>query len=111
MSLQVDLESVANNDQLWSAKVSYNGQPLNLSLYTITAYIKATRTTSDGSATTYTVLNSALTITEPLAGMFTWAVPRANVAAAANLWYRIDVQDSSAHIYTVVFGNMFLVSA
>lgn len=111
MSLNVDLHGcVANKDQLWNVTATYDDKPLLLSNYTITAYLKASRTASDGSGTSFTT-SSGLTVVENYAGKFTWAVPRADVAAAGTLWYRIDIEDGASRIYTLLYGNMFLISA
>ena len=112
MSLRADLSAVAGNDLLFEFALTYNSIPLNLSGYTLKAYLKALATTPDALASVFTS-SAGLTITNASSGEFTWAIPHADVALAAPgaLWYRVDVIDSGSDVATAMYGALNLTAA
>jgi hypothetical protein len=112
MSLRFDLSGIAGNDLEFEFSLTYAGIPLNLSGYTLTAYLKASATAPDALASVFTS-GSGLTVTSAPDGQFTWAIPRADAAIAAPgaLWYRVDVTDSSSDVVTAMYGALNLTAA
>lgn len=104
-----DLAVEQNNDVLFTLHVTLNGSPFSLTGYTPTIYLKATETTADGSATTFTTSNG-LTVTNASLGYLTWAVPHSATATPGNQWWRLDVVDGSGNRTTLMMGN-FTVQA
>ena len=110
MSLQVNLSAVQANDLLLNVAVTYQGAPLDLAGYTPAAYLKASAATPDDDATVFAI-GTGLTYTYETYGQFAWAIPRADVATAGTLWYRIDVEDGGGLIATALYGTLSLVAA
>jgi hypothetical protein len=112
MSLRSDLSGIVNNDLEFQFSLTYSGIPLNLSGYTLTAYLKASAVTPDALASVFTSA-SGLTVTSGPDGQFTWAIPAADVSIAAPgaLWYRVDVTDAGSNVATAMYGALNLAAA
>ena len=112
MSLRFDLAGIVNNDLEFEFALTYSGIPLNLTGYTLKAYLKASATTPDALASVFQS-GTGLTITNAPDGEFTWAIPHADAALAAPgaLWYRVDVIDSSSDVATAMYGALNLAAA
>ena len=113
MSLRFDLSGyVAGNDILVEFNLTYAGIPLNVTGYTLKAYLKAASTTPDALATVYQS-GTGLTIVDASIGEFTWEIPVAvtSISAPGALWYRVDVLDSSSHPATAMYGALNLTAA
>ena len=50
MGVQSDLTAIVGNDEYYYLALTYNGAALNLTGYTVKAYLKATRLTPDADA-------------------------------------------------------------
>lgn len=105
MSAWQDLAVEQNNDVTFTLDLTYNGAPFNPTGYTLTLYLKASETTPDGSAVTFTV-GSGLTIVSAPLGHIQWALPHSNTGTAGNQWWRIDAVDGSTHRTTLMMGNL-----
>jgi hypothetical protein len=112
MSLRSDLSAIAGNDLLFQFALTYNGIPLNLTGYTLKAYLKASATTPDALAMVFGS-GTGLTITDAATAQFTWTIPHADAAIAAPgaLWYRVDVIDASSDAATAMYGALNLTAA
>ena len=111
MSLQVDLTVVVNNDASFAFDLTYNGLPVNLTGCTVTVYLKASRTASDGSGLTFSTPASGVTFNSQELGKVTWALPKDDNATSGTLWYRLDVLDTGSFMTTYFFGNFNVLSA
>lgn len=114
MSQRYDLTGIAGNDLSFSFTLTTGSPavPLNLSGLTLTVYLKASATTPDALAVTFTT-SSGLTITNAADGQFTWAIPHADsppVSAPGSLWYRVDLTGSGS-TETAMFGALVLTAA
>jgi len=112
MSLRSDLSGIAANDLLFAFALTYAGVPLNITGYTLKAYLKASATTPDALASVF-LSGTGLTVTSASTGEFTWAIPAADVSIAAPgaLWYRVDVIDTASHVATAMLGALTLAAA
>jgi hypothetical protein len=110
VGVQSDIQAIVNNDVYLYLTITYNGAPLNLTGYTLKAYLKATRTTPDSEATVFTT-SSGLTVTDAATGSVTWDIPHADLPDATNLWYRFDVIDASSEVFTSLYGNFTVLPA
>lgn len=106
MSINTPLTGIVNNDLSFAFALTYDGEKLNLANYTIAVYLKASQTTPDSSATTFSPSPSIAT-----AGEFTWAIPRADNTTAGVLWYRVDVINGSGDVATCAFGPLTILAA
>jgi hypothetical protein len=94
-----------NNDVLFTLNLTgANGAPFDLTGYTPTLYLKATETTADASAITFTT-STGLTVVSTKLGKVTWALPHADTATPSTQWWRIDVVDGSSNRSTLMVGN------
>jgi hypothetical protein len=105
MGVQSDLTAITGNDEYYYLALTYNGAALNLTGYTVKAYLKATRLTPDADAVVY-LSGSGLTITSVANGLVTWVIPHVNLPNPSTLWYRVDVVDASNEVFTVLYGNL-----
>src|SRR5690348_577466 len=103
MSLQIPLTAIQGNDNNYFLDVTFNGDPLNLNNYTPHAYLKATQTTSDGSAIVYNIGSGLAWVNQAL-GKLKLTIPHANVATAGTQWWRLDIVDASNNVATVFYG-------
>jgi len=113
MSVRFDLSGIAGNDLEFAFALMADGSPLSLAGLTLGVYLKASAVSPDAIAVVFTA-SSGLTITDSAGGLFTWAIPRADVpmiAAPGSLWYRVDLTDSSSRIETAMFGALVLTAA
>ncbi len=106
MSIQIPLTGIVSNDLVYQLALTYQGEPLNLNDYTITVYLKASQTTPDGDATTFTPAT-----VEALAGTCTWTVGHAGNATAGTFWYRVDAVNGSGDVATCIFGVLTILAA
>lgn len=109
MSVQQNLSAVADNDLLWNVGLKLNGEPLDLTPFTITVYLKPSQTSPDGEAVEFTI-GDGLAYTAETFGQFTWDVPRADTGDAGTQWYRIDLEAAGA-IVTAMYGTLTLIAA
>lgn len=107
MSTQQNMSADNSNDLLWNVAVTLNRQPLNLTGYTPTGYLKASDTTPDSSAEVFTI-GSGLAWTNQAGGELTWTIPRADVNPPPSLWYRLDITDPTGAIATAVKGVLVI---
>jgi hypothetical protein len=94
---------IQNNDNNYFLDVTLNGDPLNLTGYTPHAYLKASQTTSDGSATVYNI-GAGLTWVNQLLGKLKFTIPHTATGTAGTMWWRLDIVDSNSNVFTVFFG-------
>lgn len=105
MSVQWPLTAIQNNDNNYFLDVMFNGEPLNLTGYTPHAYIKASQTTSDGSATTYNIGSGLAWVNQNL-GKLKFTIPHTATGTAGTMWWRLDIVDGSGNVYTVFYGPL-----
>lgn len=98
-----DISKTAGDDITLTGSVSYNGAPLNLSGYTVTALLRPTPASKDYEGKTY-----ALTVTDAASGSYQWDIPHADTEPPGHRPYRIWITDSSGRVYTVVSGILAL---
>jgi hypothetical protein len=110
VSLQFPLFAIQGNDTAYYLNVTLNGKPLNLTLYTIKAYQKASATSTDASGTTYLV-GSGLTVLNAALGQLRLIIPHANVATPGTQWWRLDIIDANSAVYTVFYGPLTIKAA
>jgi len=103
MSVQIPLVALQNNDNTYYLDVTFNGKPLDLTGYTPHAYVKATQTTPDGSATTYNIGSGLTWLTQTL-GLLKFTIPHTAVTTPGTAWWRLDIVDGSGNVSTVFFG-------
>ena len=108
--VQIDQTAVVNNDSVYAVQVTYNGSPLNLTGYTLKAYLKASRLTPDSEAVLFQS-GSGITITSAALGELNLDIPHADLPSPTFQWYRIDVIDSSGNITTAIYGNLSVLPA
>lgn len=106
MSAWQDLGVEQNNDVTFTLDLTYNGAPFNPTGSTLTLYLKASQTTADGSAVTFTVANGGLTIVSATLGVVTWKLPHANTGTPGTQWWHIDAVDGSGNRTTLMQGNL-----
>ena len=104
---QVALTLAENNDETVNVAITQNGSALSLTGATVNMYLKTAAGTPDGSAL---VLSSAggspaITITNSSGGLCSVAIPKADLTAETNTFYRIDVVFSGLQ-NTCVYGNI-----
>lgn len=105
MSAWQNLSAEQNNDITFTLNLTYNGAPFSTTGYTLTVYLKATETTADGSAVTFTS-GAGLTIVNAALGIVTWKLPHANTTTPGNQWWRIDAVDGSSNRTTLIIGTL-----
>lgn len=94
-----------NNDTTFTISLTLGGSPFDLTNYTPTLYLKATESSDDGTATTFTV-GAGLTIVSAPRGQLTWKLPHANTTTPGTQWWRIDAVDNSLNRTTFIGGNI-----
>jgi hypothetical protein len=99
MSMEIDLTAVVNDDLLFNGQARYNGAVFNLTGMTLVAVLKASKTASDGSGTTFTPA-----IATGTQGLFTWTIPRGDNTTTGTFWYHIYVEDAGDNA-TIFFGT------
>jgi hypothetical protein len=112
MALQEDLEANVNNDAVFVLQLTTDElqTACDLAGYTsITAYLKASQTASDGSAVTFGV-GSGIVVNNEVTGSITWTVPHTDLTTAGSLWYRIDVLSNSLTV-SFLEGNFTVLAA
>lgn len=105
MSTRAAIGGIVNNDLAFSFDLTYQGEPLNLTGYTITVYLKASQATPDSDAATFTPGPS-----DAPAGEFTWDIPHAGNTTAGTFWYRVDVT-SGGYVATCIYGPLTIQAA
>jgi hypothetical protein len=110
VGVQSDIQAIVNNDIYLYLALTYNGAALNLTGYTLKAVLKATRNTPDSEGITFAI-GTGLTVTSTAGGLVTWDIPHADLPDASGLWYRVDVIDASAEVFTSLFGNFTVLPA
>jgi hypothetical protein len=106
VSTRAALAGIVNNDLAFEFDLLYQGAPLNLTGYTITVYMKASQTTPDSDATTYSP-----SPTNAAAGQFTWTLPHADNTTVGMFWYRVDVTNGSGDVATCIYGPLTIQAA
>jgi BppU N-terminal domain len=104
---QIALTLAENNDETVNVAITSSGSPLNLTGATINMYLKTAAGTPDGGATLLSSAGGspAITITNPSGGLCTVAIPRADLTAETNTFYRIDVVFSGLQ-NTAIYGSI-----
>lgn len=110
MAVQQDLVAITGNDEVYNLAITYQGAPLPLAGYTLTAYLKASRTAADSTATLFTV-GAGLTITDSVNGKVTLAIGHAALPNPRTMWWRIDLADGSGNVTTAIYGNVQVLPA
>lgn len=105
MSLQIDLSAIANNDETYLFTLKLNGGEFDLTDFTPTFYLKASRTTPDVSATVISP-----TVTSATQGKLTVVIPHGDLSTPGTLWYHLDVVDGLDNVTTALFGNVYVLS-
>jgi hypothetical protein len=109
MATAQNLVALQNNDSSFTLNLTQSGEPLNLNGLTIQLYVKATETTPDSSATTYTV-GSGVTVITSQAGIISWVLPHTAATTAGQKWWRVDVTDVNENVGTCIYGNLYIVA-
>ena len=110
MALEQNLTVLQNNDtQHVLSLVDSSGRPVNLTGLALTAYLKASETAADSTATTYTVGNG-LTVTAALGGQVTWKLPHTAASTAGPQWWRLDAADASGDVTTYLYGTLYILA-
>jgi len=95
---------------LYTFTLTYGDGPLDITNLVPTFYLKATRTSADGSGTSFTTGSGITVVSAPL-GKISVAIPRANFTVAGQKWYHIDVKNNALDlINTVQFGNLAVLA-
>lgn len=104
---QIALTLAENNDESVNVAITQNGSALNLTSATVNMYLKTAAGTADGSALLLSSAGGspAITITNAGLGLCTVAIPRADLTAETNTFYRIDVVFSGLQ-NTAIYGNI-----
>lgn len=103
MSVQWPLTAIQNNDNNYYLDVTFNNAALDLTGYTVHAYLKATQTTADGSATVFGIGSGLTWITQTL-GKLKFTLPHTSTGTAGTQWWRLDITDGSGNVSTVFYG-------
>lgn len=106
MSTLAGLAAVAGDDLEFTLALAYDGAPLDLTGYTVTAVIKPRATSPDSDGTSY-----ALTVTDAASGACTWTVPHADTTVPGSRAYHVRVSDSQGRVATAVYGTLTLAAA
>jgi len=109
MAMMTNLSAYENNDTPFPLQVTLGNYPLNLSGYTPKVTVKANSLATDASGITYTV-GSGVTITNSQLGQLTFTLPHSAASTAGNLWWRLDVTDSSGNVSTSMYGNLYILA-
>lgn len=107
MTNWIDWSVVQGNKAVLTGQVTdINGNPLNLTGFTLQLIIKPTETSADNTGTTYVP-----TITTAALGKWSLTIAGSNFAAASKSWYRMDVVDGGGGIVTANLGNVSVMAA
>ena len=106
MTTRSDITAIQSNDELYHLALTYDGTPLNLNGYTVSAVIKASPGDPDSTGTAYTPA-----VTDAAAGTADWTVPRADTTAPGLSWYRVDVTDGTGGVVTAVMGGLTITAS
>jgi hypothetical protein len=101
---------IVNNDVYSNFAITYAGAPLNLTNYTVKVILKGTRNNTDASGVTFTA-GTGITITNAAGGLFTLAVPHADLPLPNMMWYRVDLIDLTSEVFTPLYGNFQVLAA
>lgn len=110
MSLQLNRSGVVNNQLTFNCQLLYSEEPQSLVGLTLLAVVKASKTATDGSGTSYAE-GTGLTVTTAGLGKFTWVIPAANNTVAGTFWYRIDAINGASAPVTSMFGTLTILPA
>jgi hypothetical protein len=105
MTAWQDLAVVENNDVTFHLALTQDDDAFNPTGYTLTVYLKASQTTPDSAATTFTVGNG-LTVTSAVLGKVDWTLPHTATGTPGTLWWRIDAVDGSGNRTNLMLGNL-----
>jgi hypothetical protein len=105
MSLQLPLTALQNNDNTYYFNATFNGDPLDLTPYAPRVVVKATQTTTDGSATIYNIGGGLSYVTQTL-GRLKFVLPHAATTTAGIQWWRLDIVDGGGFVSTVFYGPL-----
>lgn len=94
MSDRVNLNGFKGNTLQYTVQIKYQGAPLALTGYTITAIV---------GTTTYN-----LTVTDAVNGKVQWTVPASDTSKPGTYPYQIRVTDSAGEVFTAVYGNLVI---
>lgn len=114
MSTNQILSVLRGNDGIFALTLTYKLMPnatplpLNITGMTLTAYVKASSTAADGSATTYTVSNGGLIITNTVLGYVTLGIPASANSTAGTFWWRIDAFNGTNA--TAMYGYYYVLA-
>lgn len=122
MSVNINLSALQSNDTTFVMQVTYNTAPINtpffgtatpfsMAGYTPKVLTKASSTTSDASATTYTVGSGLTLISSPL-GEISWVLPHTAsiIQTPGTYWWRLDLADGSGNVGTAIYGNLYVLA-
>lgn len=96
MSNRADLTGFKGNTLEFTVQVTYQGAPLNLSGYTVTAVMGYT--------------SYALTVTDAANGKAQWTISSEDTASVGTFPYHVYVTDSSGQVFTAVYGHLVVRS-
>ena len=105
MSTQVPLMALQGNDTAYYFDVTFNGDILDLTPYTVKVIQKASNAALDSSGTTYTV-GAGITMINASLGQVKLVIPHANVTTAGTQWWRLDIVDGASNVFTVFYGAL-----
>lgn len=98
------LGGVAGDDLTFGIAVSYDGAPLDLTGYTVTAVIKPRPTSADSDGTAYTLTGAS-------DGTCEWDIPHAVTVPAGTRAWHVRVTDSEGRVATAAYGTLTLAAA
>ena len=99
--------SQANDETLTGTVRDEDGAPLDLTGVTVEMLLKPTAETADDDASV-TVLSTAtgeITVSAPLTGAYSVAIPDTALTVAGTQWYRVDAVGGSSR-KTVIYGPL-----
>lgn len=114
MSANMPLSVLVNNDISFQLQLTTlaagtdNTVPLNITGMSLTFYIKASSTASDGTATTYTI-GSGITVNTASLGLITVAIPHSQNTIVGSMWWRLDINNSGL-ITTAMYGPYYVLA-
>lgn len=94
MSDRVNLNGLRGNTLQFTAQIKYQGAPLALTGYTITAIM---------GTTTY-----SLTVTDAVNGKVQWTIPSSDTSTPGTYPYQIRVTDSAGEVFTALYGHLVI---
>lgn len=111
MANQVGITLNENNDENIKCTITTNdptdGTTLNLTGFTVEAYLKTAAATADGDGTTWmgSTATTGVVFTVAASGTIEVQIP-ASAVTVAKTWWRVDVINASSKRKTAVYGTV-----